>query len=82
MGAIARDLGQEAGWAETGYAAPAPRVVYGSRRRGSAFGPHALAPRALRPVVGAPRQPGQARRRPHHEAHARLETYAPPRAQA
>jgi ATP-dependent RNA helicase RhlE len=64
VGAIARDLGQEAGWAETGYAAPAPRVVYGSRRRGSAFGPTrsrpapsgpSSAPRANRVKRGAAR---------------------------
>ena len=64
VGAIARDLGQEAGWAETGYAPPAPRVVYGSRRRGSAFGPTrsrpapsgpSSAPRANRVKRGAAR---------------------------
>ena len=54
VGAIARDLGQEAGWAETGYAPPAPRVVYGSRRRGSAFGPNRARPVAAGPS-SAPR---------------------------
>jgi superfamily II DNA/RNA helicase len=55
VGAIARDLGLEGEWAATGYAAPAPRVVYGSRRRGSAFAPSRARPAAARPSSAPPR---------------------------
>lgn len=48
VGAIARDLGLEEEWAATGYPPPAPRVVYGSRRRGSAFAPTRPRPTARR----------------------------------
>jgi ATP-dependent RNA helicase RhlE len=39
MSRIAANLGLAAKWEETGYGTAAPRVVYGSRRRGSAFAP-------------------------------------------
>jgi ATP-dependent RNA helicase RhlE len=58
MGRIAAGLGLEEGWQATGYAAPAARVVYGSRRRGSAFGPT----RPNRPRPGAPPAPPRANR--------------------
>ncbi|MDX6555859.1 MAG: ATP-dependent helicase RhlE [Miltoncostaeaceae bacterium] len=39
VGRIAMALGLDEAWAETGYDAVAPRVVYTSRRRGSVFAP-------------------------------------------
>ena len=39
VGRLALALGLEEAWAETGYGAVAPRVVYTSRRRGSVFAP-------------------------------------------
>ncbi|WP_217913455.1 DEAD/DEAH box helicase [Miltoncostaea marina] len=41
MARIAANMGLEERWAETGYPMAPPRVVYGSRRRGSAFAPPA-----------------------------------------
>ncbi len=49
---IAVNLGLEENWAETGYALATPRVVYGSRRRGSAFSP--ARPARPRPTGGQP----------------------------
>jgi superfamily II DNA/RNA helicase len=46
---IAANLGLADGWEATGYALAPPRVVYGSRRRGSAFSPS----RPPRPRPGA-----------------------------
>jgi superfamily II DNA/RNA helicase len=39
MGRIALNLGLSDGWAATGYPVAAPKVLYGGRRRNSAFGP-------------------------------------------
>jgi superfamily II DNA/RNA helicase len=39
MGRIALNLGLEEGWQATGYPVAAARVLYGGRRRNSAFGP-------------------------------------------
>jgi ATP-dependent RNA helicase RhlE len=39
MGRIALNLGLEDGWEATGYPVAAPKVLYGGRRRNSAFGP-------------------------------------------
>ena len=49
---IAVNLGLEERWSETGYAMAPARVVYGSRRRGSAFSPSR--PARPRPTGGAP----------------------------
>ena len=50
MSRIASNLGIAERWESTGYATAAPRVVYGSRRRGSAFAPS-------RPARGRPAAP-------------------------
>jgi ATP-dependent RNA helicase RhlE len=49
MSRLASNLGLAEGWGRTGYAVAPPRVVYGSRRRGSAFAP--TRPPRSRPVV-------------------------------
>jgi ATP-dependent RNA helicase RhlE len=49
MSRLASNLGLAEGWVQTGYAVAPPRVVYGSRRRGSAFSP--TRPPRSRPVV-------------------------------
>jgi hypothetical protein len=56
---LAANLGLADGWEATGYALAPPRVVYGSRRRGSAFGPT----RPPRPRHGAAAAPGAPPRR-------------------
>jgi superfamily II DNA/RNA helicase len=56
---LASNLGLAEQWVETGYAVAPPRVVYGSRRRGSAFSP-ARPPR--RPAAPAAAEPAAPRR--------------------
>ena len=51
---MAVNMGLTDAWEETGYGVAAPRVVYGSRRRGSAFSPP---PRPARPRVAADAPP-------------------------
>ena len=60
VGRLAAGLGLQDGWGTTGYAAPAARVVHGSRRRGSAFAPS----RPSRPRPAAPAAPARANRVP------------------
>ncbi len=51
MSRLAANLGLAERWEATGYGVAAPRVVYGSRRRGSAFSPSR--PARTRPVAPA-----------------------------
>jgi ATP-dependent RNA helicase RhlE len=55
MSRLASNLGLADRWEATGYALAAPRVVYGSRRRGSAFAPSR--PQRSRPAAAAPEAP-------------------------
>jgi ATP-dependent RNA helicase RhlE len=61
VGRIATALGLDEAWAATGYDAPAPKVVYGSRRRGSAFAP-GRPPRRTAAAADAPRRANRVRR--------------------
>jgi ATP-dependent RNA helicase RhlE len=64
MSRLAVGLGLEDGWETTGYALAPARVVYGSRRKGSAFGPS----RPSRPRPDAASAPPRANRVPRRSA--------------
>ena len=60
---LAANLGLAERWEATGYAVAPPRVVYGSRRRGSAFSPTRPArPRAAAPAGSAAPRANRAKR--------------------
>jgi ATP-dependent RNA helicase RhlE len=66
MSRLAVGLGLEDGWETTGYALAPARVVYGSRRKGSAFGPS----RPSRPRPEAASAPPRANRVPRRSVRA------------